>query len=54
MLYSGVRITGLMVSVLREPIFQLAMQASDIMETFYKALQPSQRLSLSNLSQADD
>jgi hypothetical protein len=49
MLYSGVRITALMVTVLREPMFQLAMQASDIMETFYKALQPSQRLSLSNL-----
>jgi hypothetical protein len=49
MLYRGVRITALMVSVLREPMFQLAMQASDIMETFYKALQPFQRLSLNNL-----
>jgi hypothetical protein len=49
MLYRGVRITGLMVSVLREPVFHLAIQASDIMEAFYKALQPSQRLSLSNL-----
>jgi len=49
MLYRGVRISGLMVSVLREPAFHLAMQASDIMEAFYKALQPSQRLSLSNL-----
>jgi hypothetical protein len=49
MLYSGVRIAGQMVSVFREPVFRLATQASDIMETFYKALQPAHRLSLNNL-----
>jgi hypothetical protein len=49
MLYRGVRINGGMISVLREPAFHLAMQASDIMEAFYKALQSTQRLSLSNL-----
>jgi hypothetical protein len=49
MLYSDVRITALMVSQLREPVLHLAMQASDIMQTFYKALQTSHRLSLSDL-----
>src|SRR2546429_9376304 len=49
MLYSDVRITAVMVSALREPMLQLAMQASNIMETFYKSLQASQRLSLSDL-----
>jgi hypothetical protein len=49
MLYSGIRLAALMVSVFREPMFQLAPQAPDIMETFYKVLGPSQRLSLNNL-----
>jgi hypothetical protein len=49
MLYSDVRITAVMVSVLREPVLQLAMQASNIMEAFYKSLEASQRLTLSDL-----
>jgi hypothetical protein len=38
-----------MASLFREPVFQLGVQASDIIETFYKALQSSQRLNLNDL-----
>src|SRR5262249_40312617 len=49
MLYSVVRLTAVMHTAFREPLFQLATQASDILETFYRALQPSQQLKLSDL-----
>jgi hypothetical protein len=38
-----------MASIFREPLFQLGVHASDIMETFYKSLQSSQRLDLNDL-----
>jgi hypothetical protein len=49
MLVSGVRITGTMAAVFREPVLRLGLQASHFMEAFYKALQPSQRLNLNDL-----
>ena len=39
MLYDGVRLTILMASAFREPVLRLGVQASDVMETFYKAIQ---------------
>jgi hypothetical protein len=38
-----------MVSFLREPALHLGVRASDVMQTFYKALQASQRLNLTDL-----
>jgi hypothetical protein len=38
-----------MASTFSEPIFQLGVHASEIMETFYKSLQSSQRLELKDL-----
>ena len=49
MLCTGGRIIVRMVSVFREPVLRLGVQASDIMETFYKAIQTPQRLSLTDL-----
>ena len=50
MLYSSVGITVAMVSVFREPVLQLGVRASDVMEKFYKAIQTSQQqLTLSDL-----
>jgi hypothetical protein len=49
MIYSVARIHLGMVSLFREPVFRLGVQASDIIETFYKAFQSSQRLNLNDL-----
>jgi hypothetical protein len=49
MLFSAVRTFAQMISVFREPELHLGVQASHVMETFYKALQTSQRLNLSDL-----
>jgi hypothetical protein len=49
MIYSVARIHVSMASLFREPVFQLGVHASDIMETFYKSLQSSQRLNLNDL-----
>lgn len=49
MLYSSVRVNVGMVSVFCEPMLRLGVQASDVMETFYKAIQTPQRLNLSDL-----
>lgn len=49
MLFSSVRLTVGMVSVFREPVLRLGVQASDVMETFYKAIQTPQRPSLGDL-----
>jgi hypothetical protein len=49
MLYRSIRILIRMVSIFREPVLRLGVQASDVMETFYKAIRPSQNLSLSDL-----
>ena len=47
--YTGVRIAVGMVSVFREPYLQLGVQASDVMEHFYRAIQTPNRLALSDL-----
>jgi hypothetical protein len=49
MFYHPIRIVAQMVSVFREPELHLGVQASDVMETFYKALQRSQSLTLNDL-----
>jgi hypothetical protein len=49
MFYRPIRTVALMVSVFREPELHLGVQASDVMETFYKALQRSQSLTLNDL-----
>jgi hypothetical protein len=49
MFYRPIRTVAQMVSVFREPELHLGVQASDVMETFYKALQRSQSLNLSDL-----
>lgn len=49
MLFSDAHIAAGMVSLFREPVFRLGVQASDVMETFYKAIQPSQTLNLNDL-----
>jgi hypothetical protein len=49
MFYRPIRIVAQMVSVFREPELHLGVQASDVMETFYKALQRSQSLTLNDL-----
>ncbi len=49
MLYDVVRLTIAMASAFREPVFRLGVQASDVMETFYKAIRTSQPLNLNDL-----
>ena len=49
MFYRHIRTVALMVSRFREPELHLGMRASDVMETFYEALQRSQRLNLTDL-----
>ena len=49
MIYSVSRTAVSMASTFSEPIFQLGVHASEIMETFYKSLQSSQRLELKDL-----
>jgi hypothetical protein len=49
MFYRSIRIIIRMASIFREPVLRLGVEASDIMETFYKAIRPSQSLSLSDL-----
>lgn len=49
MLYTPVRIIGVMVSAFSEPAFRLGVQASDVMEVFYRALKSSQNLTLNDL-----
>jgi hypothetical protein len=47
--YSVVNFTGAMASGFRDPAFRLGFQASDVLEAFYRALEPTQRLALSDL-----
>jgi hypothetical protein len=49
MFYSQIRVVGGMVSVFRQPALRLGVDASDVMETFYQALQPTLRLNLDDL-----
>jgi len=49
MLYSGVRVTVAMVSVFREPVLQLGVQANHVMQTFFKAIQTPHHPNLSDL-----
>lgn len=49
MQYTGVRITIGMISIFREPYLQLGVEASDVMECFYHAIQTPHRLSLNDL-----
>jgi hypothetical protein len=49
MICSLVRSNVALASLFREPVFGLGVHASAIMETFYKALQPSQQLTLNDL-----
>jgi hypothetical protein len=49
MLYKSVRMTGVMVGVFCEPYLKLGLQASDVFEKFYKAIQTTQHLNLGDL-----
>jgi hypothetical protein len=49
MRYNVVNFTGAMASAFRDPAFQLGTNASDVMEAFYHALEPTQRLAPSDL-----
>jgi hypothetical protein len=49
MLYTPVRVFGGMVSAFSEPAFRLGVQASDVIEVFYRALKSSQNLTLNDL-----
>jgi hypothetical protein len=49
MFYSVVRLNLVMLSVFREPDLRLGLQATDVLQTFYKGLQASQQLNLNDL-----
>jgi hypothetical protein len=49
MICSGARLTIGMASAFREPVLRLGVQASEVMETFYKALRTTQSLNLNDL-----
>jgi hypothetical protein len=49
MQFSIFRIHAALISTFREPVLQLGVRASEVTETFYKALKKSQTISLSDL-----
>jgi hypothetical protein len=49
MQYTGVRLAVGMISTFREPYLRLGLQATDVMEHFYRVIQTPQRLSLRDL-----